>query len=106
LPNTSFASELRFHAGRLGGKVHAFQLDPLDGDHWLFYYAKHNLNFCSVFPMFDIKLHEVHPDAAARLVWGQGEKEGLEDLFPGMAIGKVFFEPHSYLMNAAGAGEY
>ena len=113
-PHQSFQTEVAFLEAHFGGyEASIVQTGPSNHDHWYFYYVEmcDKGEFKPVFPIFEIKMHEVHPDASRNFVWNGKQPSNemmnaIRNIVPGMEIDEFLFDPCGYSMNGIDEEEY
>lgn len=97
----SFFSECSFLDARFGNYNPSKQrCGPLYQDHWCFYYVELDKkeNFRPVYPTFEIKMHEVHPDISYHFIMDNKDDQStvrreLRNIIPNCSMDEYFFDP-------------
>lgn len=107
-PHNSFLSETKFLDSRFG-KYNSSKIKcgPSTHDHWYFYYVEleNKSNFRPIFPTFELKMHEIHPNISDNFIieCSKGENitiENVRNIIPDASVDEYFFDPCGYSMNA------
>lgn len=112
-PHRTFGEETEYLEARFGNGI-AIVSGPACVDHWCFYFSEMCKDYEPVIPMYEMKMHEIHPKSASHFFKekvGDNAKcdtlnRGIHDLDKSMKVDEFYFEPCGYSMNGISGSGY
>jgi S-adenosylmethionine decarboxylase len=109
-----FKSEVDYLDKHLGcDNSHFTQIGSKEKDHFHIYYTEllPAGTFKPVIPVYEIKMHELHPRVSEKFFWCDKEERPeilnqIQNTLPDYEVNEFFFKPCGYSMNAIHLGNY